>query len=93
MLRIEGLGEDLRQQTLQILREVCGQKAVLPDSCLVPRQSSKLSTEPCAVNKYAEVWKGRTGPGEGSGGTMDVCIKVIKSKAPKVGGLSCHSLG
>lgn len=86
MLCVEDLREDLRQQTLHILREVCGQKAILPDSCLVPRQTSKLTTEPHTTSEYAEVWKGQTDPGEGSGGTMDVCIKEIKSKARKVSG-------
>ncbi|KAF9647772.1 kinase-like protein [Thelephora ganbajun] len=77
VLRVERLSEDLRRRTLHNLREVCGERAILPESCMVFRQFSKLTAEPCAVSKYAEVWKGQTGPGEGGNSTMDVCIKAI----------------
>ena len=77
MLRVEGLSEDLRQRTLFILQKMCGEWAVLPDSCLVTRQLSKSNPGPRPGSRYAEVWKGRTGAGEG-GSIMEVCIKVIQ---------------
>jgi serine/threonine protein kinase len=87
VLRVEELSQDLLRRTLDSLREVCGERAVLPDTCVVPRQLSKLTTEPHAESAYAEIWKGRTSPGEGVDSTLDVCIKVIKSKRiHKVGG-------
>lgn len=93
MLRIDGLDERLKQQTLHILREVCGQKAVVPDSCLFPCKVSKLATEPYSVTEYAEVWNSRIDRAEGGDHTVDLCIKVIRPKARKVGKPSCHSPG
>lgn len=91
MLRVEGLSEHLRHQTLHNLWRVCGGRAALPESCLVTRQLNKLTSEPCSAGRYAEVWKGQTGGGEGSSSVIDVCIKVIKSeKIHKVGDSPCH---
>lgn len=92
MLYNEELGEDIRQRTLNNLREVCGRLIILPDSCLVTRQISRVSTKPHAASKYVEVWEGGAAPEEGSGTTMDVCIKVLKSKKDvhKVRESRCH---
>jgi hypothetical protein len=89
VLCVEELHPDLLQRTLSNLREACRERAILPESCTAPRGFSKLTTEPCAASKYAEIWKGRIGPGEGSDRTMDVCAKVIKpEKVHSVGGSS-----
>ena len=89
VLRIEGLDGGLLQRTLLNLREVCGDREILPESCIVPRQFSRTADHPLAKSRYAEVWSGQPSPGGGNGGTMDVCIKVIKSeKVLKVGEFS-----
>ena len=80
MLRIKELGERTRQQTLFNLREVCGERVILPDSHVIPTQPSKLTAEPDDVSRYAEVWRGQMALGEGGNGMTDVCIKVIKAE-------------
>lgn len=89
----KGLDEDVLQQTLYNLREVCNEQKRLPKSCMIMRQFSILTDKPPAESRYAEVWSGRSSPGEGSGGTMEVCIKVIKLEGVlQVGESSCHCI-
>ena len=86
MLRIRELNEDLLQRILCDLREVCDERAILPDSHIIPHQPSKLTAEPRATSKYAKVWRGQASLGEERNGTSDVCIKAIKTeKLHKVG--------
>lgn len=93
MLRIEELNEDLHQRTLHILQEVCGGRAILPDSHVIPCPLS-LTAKPCVASKYAEVRKGRACFMEGGNDITDVCVKAIKmGKVHKVGKSSDPSLG
>lgn len=94
MLRVGGLHEELQQRTLHNLWEVCGERAILPESCMISCQFSHSTAEPCIPSRYAEVRKAQTSPREGSGGAMDVCIKVIElEKVHKVGESSYRSPG
>lgn len=93
-MRTKGLNEDLLQRTLHNLREVCGEKAKLPETCKLPLRFSRLSDRPFSTSRYAEVWSGQRNPKEGNDSVMDVCIKVIKLKGVhKVGEYSHHSQG
>jgi hypothetical protein len=86
VLGVEELRPDLRQRTLDNLREVCRERTTLPESCTVPHEVIELTTKPCAVSENAEIW---TGSGEGSDSTMDLCVKVMKpGRVYKVGGPS-----
>jgi len=92
VLLTDELDGELLHRTLHNLREVCSERTIVPGSCIVPREFSRLTDHPVAVSRYAEVWSGQPSPGEGNVGTMDVCIKVIKSeKVHKVGEPSRHS--
>ena len=42
---------------------------------MITRQLSKMTPEPHAMSKYAEVWRGQMNLGDC---TTDVCIKTIK---------------
>ena len=86
MLRIQGLNEGLLQRILCDLREVCGERATLPDSHIIPRQFSGWTVEPRVTSKYAKVWRDKVSLGEEGNRTTDVCVKAIKTeKLYKVG--------
>jgi phage gp16-like protein len=86
VLRTKGPSKDLLPRVLHDLQEVCGKRATLPDSHMIPHQFSESTAEHCTTSKYAEVWKDQANLGEEGDGATDVCIKVIKTeKLHKVG--------
>ena len=80
MLGIHGLDDRLLRRTLHDLREVCGERAILPGSHVIRYQISKSTSKLDTASRYAEVWGGQMSPGEEGTGPMDVCIKVIKTE-------------
>ena len=78
MLNINGSDDRLLRRTLSDLWEVCGKRAILPESHVIPSEISKSILKLDTASRYAEVWRGQMGLGEGGNGPTDVCIKVIK---------------
>ena len=94
MLGIHGLDDRLLRRTLHDLREVCGERAILPGSHVIRYQISKSTLKLDTASRYAEVWRGQMDLGAGSNGPTDVCIKVIKTEnVHKVSGTPYPALG
>ena len=94
MLNINGSDDRLLRRTLSDLWEVCGKRAILPESHVIRYQISKSTLKLDTASRYAEVWRGQMDLGAGSNGPTDVCIKVIKTEnVHKVSGTPYPALG